>query len=62
MGYVKRVHGVAVSDNAKYFHEHCNEMMQETGLKNLSSEDLLDIIEGHKGLGYGVSTEEELGK
>lgn len=56
------MHGIAVSDNAKYFHEHCNEMMQETGLKNLSSEDLLDIIEGHKGLGYGVSTEEELGK
>ncbi|XP_025079618.1 LOW QUALITY PROTEIN: bifunctional D-cysteine desulfhydrase/1-aminocyclopropane-1-carboxylate deaminase, mitochondrial-like [Pomacea canaliculata] len=55
-----KVHGVAVSDNAKYFHEHCNEMMQEIGLKNLSSEDLLDIIEGHKGLGYGVSSEEEL--
>ena len=55
-----RIHGIAVSDDSKYFHHHVNEMIQECGLK-ARAEDILDIIEGHKGQGYGISTQEELG-
>ena len=51
-----------MSDNAVYFHEHCNEMLQELGLCEVKSEDILDIIDGHKGQGYGQSTQEDLGK
>lgn len=54
-----RIHGIAVSDDSKYFHAHCNEMLSNMGLK-VQSEDILDIIDGHKGRGYGLSTQEEL--
>ncbi|XP_045215998.1 uncharacterized protein LOC123566167 [Mercenaria mercenaria] len=54
-----RIHGVAVSDDATYFHHHCNEMIEAVGV-SARSEDILDIIDGHKGEGYGISTQEEL--
>ena len=57
-----RVHAVSVCDDAKYFHGHCNEMLQTVGLNGVRSEDILHVIDGHKGLGYGLSTQEELGK
>ena len=50
-----------MSDDARYFHHHCNEMLEAVGLKKVRSEDILDVIEGHKGQGYGISTQEELG-
>ena len=59
---VFRVHGIAVCDDANYFHEHCNDLLPKIGVSGVKSEDILDIIEGHKGKGYGISTQEELGK
>ncbi|KAK7484755.1 hypothetical protein BaRGS_00024040 [Batillaria attramentaria] len=55
-----KVHAVAVSDDAEYFHNHCNETLQEAGLGHLRSEDILHVVEGHKGKGYGISTDDEL--
>ncbi|KAK7461192.1 hypothetical protein BaRGS_00038780 [Batillaria attramentaria] len=55
-----KVHAIAVSDNAEYFHNHCNETLQEAGLGHLRSEDILHVVEGHKGKGYGISTDDEL--
>lgn len=56
-----RVHAVAVCDDAAYFHGHCNEMIAALGLADETrSEDILDIVEGYKGRGYGLSTPEEL--
>jgi len=55
-----RIHGVAVSDDAGYFHAHCQEMLDAVGLRT-RSEDILDVIDGHKGQGYAISTQEELG-
>lgn len=57
-----RIHAIAVSDNAEYFHGHCNEMLESVGLTDVKSEDILHVVEGYKGLGYGLSTQEELGK
>ncbi|KAH3841240.1 hypothetical protein DPMN_114699 [Dreissena polymorpha] len=54
-----RIHGVSVCDDKHYFHQHCNEMIQAVGL-DARSEDILDIIDGHKGQGYGLSAQEEL--
>lgn len=51
---------MSVSDDAAYFHHHCNEMMRAVGV-SARSQDILDIIDGHKGQGYGLSTQEELG-
>lgn len=64
-----RVHAVCVCDNADYFHGHIDETLDELGLSNIDSEgrsavhsrDIIDIIEGYKGRGYGLSTDEELG-
>ncbi|XP_048744229.1 uncharacterized protein LOC125657593 isoform X2 [Ostrea edulis] len=55
-----KVHAMTVSDDAKYFHNHINETLSELGLTEVRSEDILDIIDGYKGRGYGLSTEEEL--
>jgi D-cysteine desulfhydrase family pyridoxal phosphate-dependent enzyme len=55
-----KVHGVTVSDHEKYFHSHCNEMLCELGVSDVRSEDILDIIVGYKGKGYGKTTDEEL--
>ena len=55
-------------DNAEYFHGHIDKHLKLFGLttnaegKPLCSRDIVDVIEGYKGQGYGISTEEELGK
>lgn len=55
-----KVHAVIVCDDAKYFHDHVNETLTELGLTDVRSEEILDIIEGYKGRGYGLSTQDEL--
>ncbi len=62
-----RVHAVCVCDNEDYFYQHVDEQLGTLGLtqdregRPLRAKDLVDIIDGYKGLGYGKSTEEELG-
>lgn len=61
-----RIHGVCVCDNAEYFHGHIDQQLQafggltDTEGKPLSSRDIVDVIEGYKGRGYGLNTDEEL--
>ena len=51
-----------MSDNKKYFTDHINETLSEIGLRDsVTADDIVDIIDGYKGLGYGLSTPEELG-
>ena len=49
-----------VCDDATYFHQKINEDLQIGGLDVLA-EEIIDIIDGYKGKGYGKSTEKELG-
>jgi len=56
-----KMHAISVCDNAQIFHEHVNEMIEFLGLSNeTKSEDILNIIDGYKGRGYALSTNEEL--
>nr|XP_022287846.1 putative D-cysteine desulfhydrase 1, mitochondrial isoform X1 [Crassostrea virginica] len=55
-----KVHAVTICDDANYFHNHVNETLQDVGLTGIRSEEILDIIDGYKGRGYGLSTEDEL--
>ena len=55
------IHGVAVCDNAAYFHGHASGILQQLGI-HVHAEDVLDIVEGYKGEGYGITTEEGLGR
>ena len=54
-----RVHAINVCDDANYFYRVVNQILKELG-SNLPAEDILDIIDGYKGLGYAKSTREEL--
>ena len=52
---------------APYFQNHINDNLRELQLMKedgnlLQSDDIIDIIDGYKGLGYGVSTQQELGQ
>ncbi|XP_077987823.1 uncharacterized protein LOC144442367 [Glandiceps talaboti] len=56
-----KCHAIAVCDDANYFHSEINHVLKEVGLNDeTKSEDIIDVIEGAKGRGYGVSTQEEL--
>ena len=58
-------------DDASHFHEAIDTILDKLGLSvsegsgedrpAVRSRDIVDIIEGHKGRGYGLSTDEELG-
>ena len=62
-----RVHGICVCDDAAFFYDHIDVQMKEYGLtqdsegKPLGARDITDLIDGYKGRGYGLSTDEELG-
>ena len=49
-----------MSDNAAYFYNKINEDVRSGGI-DVKAEDIIDIIDGYKGGGYGVSTQHELG-
>ena len=56
-----------VSHGASYFRSHVDNYLSELQLVKedgslLQSDDIIDIIDGYKGLGYGVSTQQELGQ
>ncbi|KAL8580934.1 hypothetical protein ACOMHN_039634 [Nucella lapillus] len=55
-----RLHGISVSDNAAYFYQHVEECLEALGLGHLKARDLLRVVDGYKGRGYGLSTTQEL--
>ena len=58
--FVDAMHAVNVSDNAAYFYNKINEDVRTGGI-DVRAEDIIDIIDGSKGGGYGVSAQQELG-
>ena len=60
LSFTHRCHAVNVCDDAAYFYHEINEDLQIGGL-DVQAEELIDIVNGFKGKGYGKSTEEELG-
>ncbi|CAK8697821.1 unnamed protein product [Clavelina lepadiformis] len=54
-----KVHGITVCDNKDYFHSHVNEMLDTLGITETRSQNIVDIIDGYKGAGYGQSTFED---
>ena len=58
---IYRCHAVNVCDNAAYLYQKINEDLRMGGL-DVQAEDIIDIIEGYKGKGYAISSQEELGK
>ena len=59
---------MCVCDTAEYFYDHVDHHLEELGVAStndrgqpIRARDLVDIFDGYKGKGYGLSTEEELG-
>ena len=55
-----RCHAVSVADNTAYAYSKINEDLQAGGL-DVQAEEIIDIIDGYQGRGYGLSTQHELG-
>ena len=60
-----RIHAVSVSDSSDYFYNHIDNTLQQLGLLKdngtpLKATDILEVVDGYKGRGYGLSTVEEL--
>ena len=57
-----------MSNDASYFHTYVDQQLGIFGLatnlegKSLHSCDIVDVIDGYKGQGYGLSSDEELGQ
>ena len=54
------VHAVSVCDDKTYFHDHINQTLLKLGLFGVRSEDIIDIIDGYKGAGYGRSNSSDI--
>ena len=55
-----RCHAINVYDSGSYVHDKINEELRTAGL-DVQAEDIIDVINGHHGKGYGISAQEELG-
>lgn len=55
-----KIHGVCVCDNAEYFYQHVDELIEDYGITGVKGSDICDIIDGYKGRGYAKTTDEEM--
>ncbi|HAA53152.1 MAG TPA: D-cysteine desulfhydrase family protein [Myxococcales bacterium] len=54
-----RVHAVNVCDDADYFYAHVDQVLTTLGVSS-QARDILDMVDGYKGLGYAISQDKEL--
>ena len=65
--YSPRVHAVCILYDSEYFYKHISGELEAFGLTTddqgqpIRAQDLVDIVDGYFGLGYGKSTEKDLG-
>jgi D-cysteine desulfhydrase family pyridoxal phosphate-dependent enzyme len=57
--YPWRVHAINVCDDADYFYRSIDLLLTQLQ-PNVQARDIIDIIDGHKGLGYAISHRDEL--
>ena len=61
------MHAVCVTGDARRFYDHISGELEAFGLTTddhgqpIRAQDLVDIIDGYVGLGYGKSTDKDLG-
>ena len=60
--FLCRIHAVAVCDNAQYFYNHVDQTLEAIGMGDkVKATDILDVVDGYKGKGYSLTTDEDLG-
>ena len=50
-----------MSDSSSYFYDHLDHCLSEVGITEVKGRDIVDFVDGYKGRGYALSTQEELG-
>ena len=55
-----RCRAINVYDSGPYVYNKINEELKTAGL-DVKAEDIIDVINGYHGKGYGISSQEELG-
>jgi D-cysteine desulfhydrase len=55
-----KIHSFNICDSSKYFYGHLDQQLKDLGLGQYKAVDLVNIVDGYKGAGYGVSRNEEL--
>ncbi|RDD45412.1 Bifunctional D-cysteine desulfhydrase/1-aminocyclopropane-1-carboxylate deaminase, mitochondrial [Trichoplax sp. H2] len=56
-----KMHAICICSDANYFYQHIDETLQQLKLSDqVKARDIVDIIDGYAGLGYGLSTEDEM--
>lgn len=61
-GQKVKVHGVTIALFApgSYFYDHIEKDLAKLGLDGVKSKDIVDIIEGYAGPGYGLFTDDDI--
>ena len=50
-----------VGNRPNYFYEHVSETLEAVGIGDkVKSSDILDVVDGYKGQGYGLTTDKDL--
>ena len=52
---------MCVCDQSDFFYKHIDDQLVSFGLNQVKARDIIDIVDGYKGRGYSLSTDEELG-
>lgn len=56
-GSKKKIHGIRTWGDSTYFYGHAKETLEDAGIFGVEPRDIIDVIDGHVGAGYGVSDE-----
>jgi len=55
-GSKKKIHGVRAWGDSAYFYPHAAKSLEEAGITGIDPTEIIDIIDGHVGEGYGKSS------
>ena len=59
---VYRIHGVSIGIPVDSCYKLVDDHVKELGLVDVNARDIVDLVDGYIGLGYGKSSQQEMGK
>ena len=56
-----KLHAICICSDSNYFYQHIDDTLESLQLNDqVKARDIVDIIDGYAGLGYGLSTQDEI--
>lgn len=59
---VYRIHGVSIGIPVDSCYKLVDDHVKELGLVDVNAHDIVDLVDGYIGLGYGKSSQQEMGR